>query len=265
MAGAKLDEKAALTMQKQKLAARERLIVALDVSTLAEARALMAELAPEVGMFKIGLELFTSCGTEIFEAAREAGARLFFDCKYHDIPNTVAGACRAAVRHRPALFNIHALGGRKMMEAAVAARNEAFEAMRQGLAPGQTFEKPALIAVTILTSINADALASDLKVSLPLAQMVPYLATLAKESGLDGVVASAQEAAAIRQACGPDFLIVTPGIRPSWSAADDQARIVRPADAIAGGADMIVVGRPVTNAKDKTEAARMIVAELGGV
>jgi orotidine-5'-phosphate decarboxylase len=152
-----------------------------------------------------------------------------------------------------------------MMEAAVAARDEAFEALEQKNATKIVCRKPALIAVTILTSMSGADLVSDLKVSLPLNEMVLHLAKLAQDCGLDGVVASAQEAAAIRQACGPSFLIVTPGIRPSWAGADDQSRIVTPKNAIAGGADMIVVGRPITKAKDKREAARMIVAELNAV
>jgi orotidine-5'-phosphate decarboxylase len=259
-------EKAAMTMEKQGLTARDRLIVALDVSTMQEAKDLITELSPEVGMFKVGLELFTSCGTEIFEAARAAGAKLFFDGKFHDIPNTVAGACRAVVAQGPTLFNLHALGGRKMMEAAVAARDEAFADLRQRLAaqkpPQAPPQKPALIAVTVLTSMNSAELSLELKVGPPLEDMVLHLARMAQDCGLDGVVASAKEAAAIRQACGRDFLIVTPGIRPSWAGADDQSRIVTPKDAIAGGADMIVVGRPITKAKDKIEAARLIVAEL---
>lgn len=249
------------------LSGKDRLIVALDVPTMPEARALIKELAGEVGMFKVGLELFTACGIEIFEAVNEAGGRLFFDGKFHDIPNTVAGACKAVVMNKPALFNLHALGGRRMMQAAVAARDEAFEVLKEKHARaggGRPPEKPTLIAVTVLTSMSAQALAEDLKISLPLDQMVPYLASVAQECGLDGVVASAQEASSIRLACGPGFLIVTPGIRPSWSGADDQARIVTPQDAIAGGADMIVVGRPITKAKDRVEAARKIVAELEG-
>jgi len=246
------------------LTAKDRLIVALDVPTMAEARGLIKELAGEVGMFKVGLELFTSCGIEIFEAVNDAGGRLFFDGKFHDIPNTVAGACRAVVLNRPALFNLHALGGKRMMRAAVAARDEAYEELSAGYKGKKPLEKPALIAVTVLTSMSAQALSEDLKVSIPLDQMVPFLAKAAQECGLDGVVASAQEASSIRLACGPGFLIVTPGIRPSWSAADDQARIVTPQDAIAGGADMIVVGRPITKAKDRVEAARKIVAELEG-
>jgi orotidine-5'-phosphate decarboxylase len=252
-------------LNKANFTAKDRLIVALDVSTMEEARALMHELSGEVGMFKAGLELFSACGTEIFAVAREAGAKLFFDSKYHDIPNTVAGACRAVVANGPALFNLHALGGRKMMEAARAARDEAFGQLSAAGGAHAPQQKPALIAVTILTSMSKSELENDLKVTTPLPEMVLHLAAMAQECGLDGVVASAQEASSIRKQCGKDFLIVTPGIRPSWSEANDQSRIVTPKDAITGGADMIVVGRPITRAKDPKEAARLIVAELDSV
>ena len=251
---------------KLTLSAKERLIVALDVATLTEARALIELLAAEVGMFKVGLELFTSCGNEIIEIVEAAGGKLFFDGKFHDIPNTVAGACRAVVKKGAvvSLFNLHALGGGKMMAAAVAARDQAFAEQYNGQKADQkAARKPALIAVTILTSTSEATLKSDLHIDLPMQKMVVSLAKLTQESGLDGVVASAQEAGAIRSLCGPDFLIVTPGIRPSWAGADDQARIVTPAAAITGGADLIVVGRPITNAADKKDAARRIVAELG--
>ena len=236
------------------LTARERLIVALDVDSMEEAERLMVLLKDEVGMFKIGLELFTSVGPALFELVRKHGVKVFFDGKFHDIPNTVAGACRAAVRHNVDMFNIHALGGAKMMCQAAKATAEA--------AVGKT--RPALIAVTILTSMDEKTLAEDLKVNVPLKKMVPYLAGLARGSGLDGVVASAQEAPAIREAVGEDFLIVTPGIRPAFAKADDQARIVTPKDAIAGGADYIVVGRPILKAESPVDAARRVVEEVHG-
>lgn len=238
-----------------KLKAKERLIVAVDVSSLDEARSLIDELSGEVGMFKFGLELFSSCGTALFELAEAAGIKVFFDGKFHDIPNTVAQAARAVTRQKVAMFNIHATGGSAMMSAAAAAVADSAAMSGQSL-------RPALIAVTILTSMKAQTLAEELHVSLPLDKMVPHLALLAKDAGVDGVVASAQEAASIRQACGPDFLIVTPGIRPTWAGGDDQARITSPKDAIAGGADYIVVGRPIVRAAARVDAARRIVAEL---
>lgn len=232
--------------------AKDRLIVALDVSTREEAIASMEALKDHVGMFKIGLELFTSCGTALFADARERGARVFFDCKLHDIPNTVSGACKAAVRHGVDLFNLHASGGSAMMKAASKAVAEA-----AGDGP-----RPSLIAVTVLTSMNAETLSTELKVSTPLAEMVTYLANLAKDSGLDGVVCSALEASAIRKACGKDFMIVTPGIRPAFAALDDQSRVVTPADAIKYGADYIVVGRPILRHADPPYAAAKVVEEL---
>jgi orotidine-5'-phosphate decarboxylase len=244
---------------KRSLTAKDRLIVALDVSSEAEARALIEELREEVGVFKCGLELFTSCGTSLFALAREYGVKLFFDAKFHDIPNTVAQACRAAVNQSVDIFNLHATGGSAMMEAAAQATAAAYQEL---LKAEPKASKPALIAVTILTSMKADTLSDELKVGLPLEKMVPYLAQLAKKSNLDGVVASAQEATAIRETCGDDFLIITPGIRPSWAEANDQARIVTPRDAIARGADYIVVGRPIVKAKDRVVAARKIVEEL---
>ncbi|CAN5207272.1 orotidine-5'-phosphate decarboxylase [soil metagenome] len=247
---------------KRTLAGKDRLIVALDVSSEAEARALIEELRNEVGVFKCGLELFTSCGTALFALAREYGVKLFFDAKFHDIPNTVAQACRAAVSQSVDIFNLHATGGSAMMEVAAKATSEAYQEL---LKVEPKAAKPALIAVTILTSMKPETLKSELKVDLPLDKMVPYLAQLAKASKLDGVVASAQEASAIRECCGDDFLIITPGIRPSWAEANDQARIVTPKDAIARGADYIVVGRPIVKAPDRVAAARKIVYELEGL
>ncbi|MBP6746999.1 orotidine-5'-phosphate decarboxylase [bacterium] len=244
---------------KRTLTGKDRLIVALDVSSEAEARALIEELRDEVGVFKCGLELFTSCGTALFAIAREYRVKLFFDAKFHDIPNTVAQACRAAVSQSVDIFNLHATGGSAMMVAAAEATAVAYQEL---LKVEPNASKPALIAVTILTSMTAKTLSEELNVSLPLDKMVTYLAKLAQQSKLDGVVASAQEATAIRESCGDDFLIITPGIRPSWAEANDQARIVTPRDAIARGADYIVVGRPIVKAPDRVAAARKIVEEL---
>ena len=241
---------------RKELSARDRLIVALDVPDLASARSAMHLLKDDVGMFKIGLELFTACGVVLFDLARELGVRVFFDTKFHDIPNTVAQASGAATRHGVNMFNLHALGGRTMMQAAAQAV--------LGNA-GDTSMRPALIAVTILTSTSQDQLKSDLCIDdPPLEQMVLHLARMACESGMDGVVASAREAKAIRAALADrdEFLIVTPGIRPSWSVANDQVRIVTPADAIADGADYLVVGRPIMAAQDKKAAARKVVDEM---
>lgn len=243
-----------LALKRGKLQAKERLIVALDVSSKAEAIRLIELLKDEVGMFKIGLELFTSCGTELFAVAKQHNAKVFFDGKFHDIPNTISGACRAAVGHGVELFNLHAIGGSAMMKAAS-------DAVKQAHGDSKA-PRPALIAVTILTSMDARTLRDELKVELPLDQMVPYLAKLAQDAGLDGVVASALEAQSIRKVVGEDFLIVTPGIRPAFASTDDQSRIVTPAQAISNGADYIVVGRPILKHASPVEAARLVVAEL---
>jgi orotidine-5'-phosphate decarboxylase len=238
------------------LSAKDRLIVALDVPDLEAARSAMQLLKDDVGMFKIGLELFTACGVVLFDLARELGVRVFFDTKFHDIPNTVAQASGAATRHGVNMFNLHALGGRAMMEAAARAVCDSVK---------DAHLRPALIAVTILTSTSQDQLRADLCIDdPPLEQMVLHLARMACDSGMDGVVASAREAKAIRAAMADhdQFLIVTPGIRPAWSVANDQVRIVTPADAIADGADYLVVGRPIMAAADKKSAARRIVDEM---
>ncbi|HEY9786678.1 MAG TPA: orotidine-5'-phosphate decarboxylase [Candidatus Obscuribacterales bacterium] len=242
-------------MTLSKVSAKDRLIVALDVPTMEEALALVDELQEDVGVFKVGLELFSSCGVALLTELARRGVPVFFDGKFHDIPNTVASASRAIVSHQVKMFNVHAQGGSAMMKAACeAARNAA----PHGL-------KPIVIAVTVLTSISEEILEGELGMSRPLEATVERLAVLAKSSGLDGVVASAKEVPAIRRALGDDFVIVTPGIRPEWAAADDQKRIVTPGQAMELGSDYIVVGRPITRAADKRDAARRIVEEMEAV
>lgn len=243
-------------------AARSRLIVALDLPT-ADAAARMAErLHDHAGMFKVGLELFSAEGPVLPRYLAARGEGVFLDLKFHDIPNTVRAASREAAALGVSMFNVHASGGRKMMEAA-----------REGALAGCAGGKPPLVlAVTVLTSLSpADlhelGVAGDPKDAvIQLARLAEHavirLARLAKSAGLDGVVASAREATAIRKACGPEFTIVTPGIRPAASAAQDQARVSTPADAILAGADYLVVGRPITAAQDPEAAADAIVAEI---
>lgn len=239
--------------------AQDRLIVALDVSSLDEARSIVEELAGSVGMFKIGLELFTACGTEVFqfiESYKNVG--FFFDGKFHDIPNTVAAACRNTTRPNVAMFNIHAQGGLEMMSAAAIATKEEAKA--------KDIEKPILIAVTVLTSISQDTLHEQIKTSkdIDLGEYVTHLAKLAQEAGLDGVVASPREVPLIRKACGNNFVIVTPGIRPNWPelTSDDQKRVLTPAEAIAQGSTYLVIGRPITRAKNRQEAVNRLCQEL---
>lgn len=241
-------------MIKAKIDTRDRLIVALDTSSLDEAMTMVDDLKEVVSFFKVGLELYCHAGTRLFDFIEETGVQVFFDGKFHDIPNTVAGAARNVTRRQVRMFNVHATGGRKMMEAAGQASAEAAREIGK--------PRPILIAVTVLTSLSEEELAGELSVSVPMTEHVIDLARLAKSAGLDGVVASAREARPIREALGEDFVIVTPGIRPAWSAKDDQSRIVTPSQALEDGADYLVVGRPITRAGDRKDAARRILEEM---
>jgi orotidine-5'-phosphate decarboxylase len=232
----------------------ERILVALDVPSAAEAVALADTLRGTVGGFKIGSQLFTAAGPEIVRTLVRRGDRVFLDLKFHDIPNTVAGAIASAASLGVWMVNVHAGGGPAML---AAARKAADDATRLGSV------RPLVIAVTVLTSMNAEMLTAVGVPSPPLDQVV-RLGLLAKASGLDGVVASPQETAALRQACGPDFVIVTPGIRggAALSGADDQQRTMTPAGAVAAGASYLVIGRPITAAADPRTAAAAIGTEL---
>ena len=235
----------------------DQLLVALDVETATKAAALADSLRGVAGGFKIGSRLFTSEGPSIVRTLVEKGDRVFLDLKFHDIPNTVAQAASAAASLGVWMFNVHASGGTKMMQAARDAANEA--AARTGVRP------PIVIAVTILTSLNAPALDEVGLGAGPVLDRALRLAELTRAAGLDGVVASAQETAAIRQRCGAGFTIVTPGIRGGGAGAagtDDQERTMGPREAIAAGASYIVVGRPVIAAADPREAARRITDEI---
>jgi orotidine-5'-phosphate decarboxylase len=236
--------------------AKDRLIVPLDVSTLAEAEALVARLAPHVGLFKIGLQLFHSEGPAVIEAVQKIAGPVFYDGKFYDIPNTAAGAAAAITRLGVKMFNVHALGGKAMMLAA----REAAECTASALG----IERPRVLGVTIVTSIDETVLLEECGIGRPLEEEVLSLARLAQDAGLDGVVASVHEAPAIREACGEDFLIVCPGIRPAGSAANDQARLATPQLARDSGADYIVVGRPITGAAEPEKVAQTIVSQLGG-
>jgi orotidine-5'-phosphate decarboxylase len=231
-----------------------RILVALDVESAHKATALADALRGTVGGVKIGKQLFTAEGPAVVRALAERGDRVFLDLKFHDIPNTVAGAVAAAVTTGAWMVNVHASGGRKMMEAAADAAGNA--ATRLGR------ERPLVIGVTVLTSLDQAQL-RETGVTAPLLDHVVHLAALAQQSGLDGVVASPHEIVAIRRACGPDFLIVTPGIRPRRNppASDDQARTMGPAEAIEAGASFLVVGRPITEAPDPRAAAQDIAGQ----
>nr|WP_320115389.1 orotidine-5'-phosphate decarboxylase [uncultured Desulfuromonas sp.] len=232
---------------------KDRLIFALDVDSYDEARQWVRILADEVGMFKVGKQLFTRCGPQVVDMIRQAGGGVFLDLKYHDIPNTVAKAGVEAARMGVQMFNVHALGGGKMMRTMIDEVKDV--AVKEGL------PVPITLAVTILTSSSEDDL-RQVGIDLPVTQMVPRLAALAQTSGLHGVVASAQELPLIRQACGEDFIVVTPGVRPATASRDDQQRVMTPGEAIAAGSDYLVVGRPISKADDPVLAARSIVAEM---
>ena len=234
--------------------AKDRLIVALDVSTERRARELVDSLRGVVGMFKIGSQLFTEAGPKIVSEIANSGNGVFLDLKFHDIPNTVSCAAVAATRLGVSIFNVHASGGREMMRRTADAVSEV--ATQEGL------KRPSVIAVTVLTSSDATML-SDVGIGSEPETQVRRLSLLAKASGMDGVVASAHEVALVRSAVmSPDFLIVTPGVRPSGAVLDDQKRVMTPAQAIRAGADYIVVGRPITSAKDPVESARQILEEM---
>ncbi len=230
---------------------KDRLIVALDVDTLAGALGLVERLGGLVTRFKIGSQLFTASGPAAVEAVRKRGGEVFLDLKYHDIPNTVAGAAREAARLGVFMFNVHASGGRAMMRAAAEAA-----AIGSG-------RRPLVIAVTVLTSLDRAALGRELGVPSSVEGHVLHLCRLAREAGLDGCVASAGEIRAVRTHLGAGWVIVTPGVRPAGSAADDQSRIATPRATARAGAHYLVVGRPITAAADPADAARAILAEIG--
>lgn len=228
--------------------------MALDVDEASRACRLAECLAPWVGMFKVGMQLFCSRGPAVVKALQRTGARVFLDLKLHDIPRTVARTSRVLARLGVGMFNVHAAGGAEMMRAAAAAARE--EAAARGLPP------PLVLAVTVLTNINQEVFSRELGFQGTILEKAVAWALLARECGLDGVVASAREAAAIRQVCGPNFLIVTPGIRPAGAAAGDQKRVATPAEALKAGATHLVVGRPVTGAADPVAAVKGLLAEI---
>ncbi len=232
-----------------------KLIVALDVETAREARELFAALREHAGMFKINTQLFTAAGPDLVREITGAGGRVFLDLKFHDIPNTVAAACREAVRLGISLFNVHAAGGGEMMRRAAEAT--AKTAADEGVA------SPKLIAVTVLTSADAATLAEVGVGGVSPDSQVARLARLVAASGLDGVVASPHEIGLVRgEVRREGFLIVTPGVRPARAAHDDQKRVMTPAQAIRAGADYIVVGRPILRAPDPARAAVAILEEM---
>jgi orotidine-5'-phosphate decarboxylase len=225
------------------------IFVALDTPDLERACAIAASVKPYVGGLKVGLEFITALGPDGVGRIAGLGLPVFADVKFHDIPNTVAGAARAIAECGVDIFNVHASGGAAMMRAAIDAA-------------GKVHPRPRVIAVTVLTSLE-DADLAAIGQSAPAAGQVVRLAKLAKSSGLDGVVCSPHEIGLVREACGPDFVIVTPGVRPVGSELADQRRVMTPAQAIRAGADILVIGRPITGAADPVAAAKAILEEIG--
>lgn len=235
---------------------RDRLIVALDTDDGEEIDWLSETLIEVVPWVKIGFQAFSTLGTEAFPWLSARGHKVFLDLKFHDIPNTVARDVGTMTTHGAQMINMHASGGLEMMQAA---RHGADDAAYKADIP-----KPRLLGVTVLTSMDEIGFQETFGSARQLPEQVTYLAQQAKKAGLDGVVASPLEIEAIRKACGDNFLIVTPGIRPKWAETGDQRRITTPAEAINRGADYIVVGRPIIEAEDPLEAAEMILDEMGG-
>ena len=227
---------------------RQRLIVALDVSSSAAARKIVAAVGDSAHAYKVGMQLYTAEGPAIVRELTGSGRRVFLDLKYHDIPNTVSAAVREAAQLGVSMLTVRATGGAKMLRAAA----EAGHAVNPDL---------LVLAVTVLTSLD-DADLNMLGIRGGILDQVLRLAALALSNGCQGIVASAQEASALREEFGRDFTIVTPGVRPAGSGADDQARVVTPAEAIAAGASYIVVGRPITEAPDPAAEARAILGQL---
>ncbi|WP_200929969.1 orotidine-5'-phosphate decarboxylase [Nostoc piscinale] len=231
----------------------DKIIVALDVPDLEGAIALIDKLE-SVSFWKVGLELFTSTGPQILEILKSRQKRIFLDLKFHDIPNTVAGACRSSARYGVDLLTIHATAGKDALKAAT-------EAAQTGAAQAGV-QPPKLIAITLLTSISARQLAFDLKIPLELPEFALEMALMAKESGLDGAVCSPQEVAQLRQTSGDEFLLVCPGVRPTWADKGDQKRSLTPSQALQAGANYLVIGRPITAAPDPELAWKRISEEL---
>jgi orotidine-5'-phosphate decarboxylase len=233
---------------------RERLILALDVSDYEDAIDIVRKFKGHIDIFKIGSELFTSVGPRIIKEIHLMGKKVFLDLKFHDIPNTVAKSALAAAKLGVFMFNVHTLGGVAMMK-------HAAETLSR-FSLEENMDRPRLIGVTILTSINQDALRDELSVCVHMNTQVKHLAGLAYGAGLDGVVASPEDAEMIRSRFGKGFLIVTPGIRPSWAAMDDQKRAMTPRKAVQHGADYLVIGRAVTSQPDPVSALMLIQEEI---
>ena len=236
-------------MIEKPCAAKDRIILALDVEDLKDAEDLVKELKDYVGYFKIGLPLIVNYGFEAFRLLREHGAKCYYDSKFHDIPHSVQKACISLVKNNVDFFNVHIQGGSKMTSAVVKAS--------KATAKSYGIEPPTLLGVTLQKTLT-----TELCVDKNIEDFVIQLAKVAKETGLDGVIASAEEAKRIRKEIGEDFIILCPATRPTWASVNDQVRVDTPRDAILSGVDFMVVGRPITTAENKIAAAKLIIDEI---
>ncbi len=241
-------------MRIAELSPADRFVLALDLDNDQEALGIVEELKGVVGVFKVGHQLFTAYGPDIVRRIIGRGGRVFLDLKYHDIPTTVAKASAEAVKLGASMFNVHALGGFDMMKAAAESARETADKLG--------VPAPVALAVTVLTSMDEKTLRKELKIMRSLQREVSHLARLARRAGMHGVVASPQEIKMLRRAVRGGFVILTPGVRPAWAGKDDQKRTMTPAEAVAAGADYIVIGRPVLKAADRNEAVGKIIAEI---
>jgi orotidine-5'-phosphate decarboxylase len=229
--------------------AKDRLIVALDFPTLEDAKGLVKTLGSAVSVYKVGLEMFLNSNGEAVNYLNTLGKKVFLDLKFHDIPNTTTMASIFAAKQDVFMFNVHAAGGRKMMESVA---KEVKKISPETLA----------IAVTVLTSFSEEDIQELYKTDLAIKELAMHWAKITKESGMDGVVCSPWEASAVKEVCGPEFKTVCPGVRPQWAATNDQQRIMTPKNAILKGCDFLVVGRPITKAEDPVKAARLVLQEI---
>lgn len=233
---------------------KDYLVLALDVDTMDEAQNLVRELKDYVAEFKVGLQLYTSVGPDVFKMIHDEGSKVFFDGKFHDIPNTVAKAGSNLVKKGVNVFTVHIKGGSKMISTTVKMARET--AKRCG------YEKPVILGVSILTSFGQRTLTEEIKVNLNIDDYALELSKIAKDSGLDGVLSASADVASIKAACGDDFICICPAARPTWSVVNDQVRVITPGNAVRAGFDKIIIGRPITSATDKVQAAQLILDEI---
>ncbi len=240
--------------EREKINAKDRIILALDVDTIEDVIKYTDMLKDYVGFFKVGLQLFTSCGFEAVKVIKEHGGKVYFDGKFQDIPNTTAKASMNLMKNGIDFFNISAIGGSKMMSNTLTACNLFAKRME--------LPQPIILASTLLSSFGQKTLTNELGVDINISNYVVKLAKLAKESGLSGVIAPDTDAAQIKKELGDDFIVVCPAVRPTWAIVNDQIRIISPTAAIKAGVDYMIIGRPITHAKDPVVAASLIITEI---